>query len=134
MNFYDILEDNQSILQDYAQRLVEREVYHSCSIMMRDLCDVDGFFDNNIDLFVRIDEESEENIEPLEHWIISDWLANHLADYDEMTGKLFDFNIWGRTCSGQAMYLDLVMQKIAWTVWKDDILREVEKRKVEGAV
>lgn len=53
-------------------------------------------------------------IEALEHYIVSDWLADKLEEQGEMV--LCDFlglNIWGRTTSGQAIILDGIMQRIA---------------------
>jgi len=60
--------------------------------------------ENNID--------SETN-EALEHWIVSDWFANQLLNKDEMVIKDFmGFNIWGRTCSGQSIFMDGVISEI----------------------
>lgn len=58
-------------------------------------------------------EPSDDPVEALEHWIISDWLARWLEDKGEMI--TFDFmglTIWGRTCSGQAIYCDGVIEEI----------------------
>lgn len=51
--------------------------------------------------------------EALEHWIVSEWFAEKLAEKGEMTGELFDFHLWGRCCSGQAIYCDGVIMEIA---------------------
>ena len=51
--------------------------------------------------------------EALEHWIVSDWLADRLADKGEMIEKDFlGLTIWGRTTSGQAISMDYVIQSI----------------------
>ena len=56
----------------------------------------------------------DEYIEALEHWIISDWLADKLEAKGEMILKdFYGLTIWGRTCSGQAILLDGVIQEIA---------------------
>lgn len=58
------------------------------------------------------------NIEPhtneaYEHWIVSNWLADRLEAKGEMVIKDFlGLTIWGRACSGQAIYLDGVIQEI----------------------
>jgi hypothetical protein len=68
-----------------------------------DLCE-----DENLDL------DSVDPIEALEFWIVSDWLANKLSNYGELvTTDFMGFCIWGRTCSGQAINLDHVIQSIA---------------------
>ena len=58
-------------------------------------------------------DDYEEAVEALEHWIISDWLADKLEAYGELITKDFlGLTIWGRTCSGQAILLDWVISKI----------------------
>ena len=57
----------------------------------------------------------EESIEPyqveaLEHWVVSDWLAGKLTASGEMIDKdVHGLVVWGRTCSGQAILLDRVI-------------------------
>jgi len=58
-----------------------------------------------------IDPEIHES---LEYWAVSEWLARKLEEKGEPV--LYDFlgfNIWGRSCSGQAIQLDGVMSEIA---------------------
>lgn len=54
-----------------------------------------------------------EICEVLEHWVVSEWFAEKLAEKGEATGELFGLTIWGRTCSGQAILLDGVVEGIA---------------------
>ena len=51
-------------------------------------------------------------VEALEHWVVSDWLANQLKSRGEMVGEIFEFKIWGRTTSGQAILIDSVIEDI----------------------
>lgn len=60
-----------------------------------------------------IDLDTDEYIEACEHWIVSSWLASRLTERGQMVGELFDFDIWGRTTTGQAICLDYVIQSIA---------------------
>ena len=54
-----------------------------------------------------------EDIEALEHWIVSDWLAKKLEKQGEMiTHDFMGLTIWGRTCSGQSILLDGVISRI----------------------
>ena len=54
-----------------------------------------------------------EITEALEHWIVSDWLANKLRYCGEMIHKdVHGLIVWGRTCSGQTIYLDGVIKDI----------------------
>ena len=54
-----------------------------------------------------IEVEGQE-VEVFEFWIISDWLAYRLPSQ-----VILGFNIWGRTCTGQAICLDYNIQEIA---------------------
>jgi hypothetical protein len=49
-----------------------------------------------------------------EHWIVSDWLAARLEEHGERVLRdFFGMTIWGRSCSGQAIYLDYIISEIA---------------------
>ena len=49
-------------------------------------------------------------IEALEHWIVSDWLANELNAAGEMVNSdIYGLTIWGRRTSGQAISMDAVI-------------------------
>lgn len=51
--------------------------------------------------------------EAYEHWIVSDWMARQLDGKGEMiTFDLMGLTIWGRCATGQAIYLDYVMEQI----------------------
>jgi hypothetical protein len=60
----------------------------------------------------------ENNIDPvqteaLEHWLVSDWLADNLEAAGEMIIRDFmGLTIWGRRTSGQAISIDYVICKI----------------------
>lgn len=64
----------------------------------------------------------EYQIEPYdrevyEHWSISDWLADKLIERGEKVDKDFaGLNVWARTCTGQGIAMDSVIQDIAKAV------------------
>lgn len=59
--------------------------------------------------------------EVYEHWIVSDWLARKLVDHCEIVENDFHgLTIWGRTCTGQAIALDRVIQIIAFEIYGDN--------------
>ena len=64
---------------------------------------------------VRYDDEYAE--EALEHWLVSDWLANRLREEGEMVVNFMDLTIWGRTTSGQAICIDSVIEDIYNKNW-----------------
>lgn len=48
-----------------------------------------------------------------EHWIVSEWLADKLAENGEKVDKDFaGLTVWARTTTGQAIAMDSVIQKI----------------------
>jgi len=51
-------------------------------------------------------------VEAYEHWLVSDWLAGRLRAHGEMVGRVLGLTIWGRTTTGQAIYMDWVISKI----------------------
>lgn len=55
-------------------------------------------------------ETSEDPIEALEYWLVSDWLADELEEQGELvTHDFLGLTIWGRTTSGQAISMDRVI-------------------------
>lgn len=51
--------------------------------------------------------------EAYEHWIVSDYLADKLEAKGEMVIRDFlGLTIWGRTCTGQAICMDSVIEDI----------------------
>lgn len=61
----------------------------------------------------------EQGLEPydrevFEHWAVSQWLADKLTAHGEKVDTDFaGLCVWARTCSGQAIAMDSVIQKIA---------------------
>jgi hypothetical protein len=59
-----------------------------------------------------------EGIEPYqweiyEHWIVSDWLAGELEEKGHAVIRdFYGLTIWGRPTTGQAIYIDGVIQEI----------------------
>lgn len=48
--------------------------------------------------------------EVYEHWIVSDWLADKLAEHGEKVDKDFaGLTVWARTCTGQGIANDSVL-------------------------
>lgn len=47
-----------------------------------------------------------------EHWIVSDWLGRKLRERGHIVENYLGMTIWGRGCTGQAIYMDGVMEQI----------------------
>ena len=57
------------------------------------------------------------NLEPeygeiYEHWIVSNWLGHKLSERGHIVENYLGMTIWGRGCTGQAIYMDGVMEQI----------------------
>jgi hypothetical protein len=51
--------------------------------------------------------------EALEYYLVSDWLAKRLQAKGKLVAlDIYGLAIWGRTCCGQAIYQDAVIQEI----------------------
>ena len=47
-----------------------------------------------------------------EHWIVSDWLGRKLSERGHVVESYLGMTIWGRPCTGQAIFMDGVMEQI----------------------
>ena len=55
----------------------------------------------------------EEWDEVMEWWLVTPFLAEQLKSENEVILEDMDCYWWGRTCSGQAIYMDGVISRIA---------------------
>ena len=59
-------------------------------------------------------EDHPDGSEVYEHWLVTDWLADKLEEQGESVARdVAGLTIWGRCTSGQAIYADAVIQRIA---------------------
>ena len=65
-----------------------------------------------IEQFLDIKDYSREISE---YWLVSDWLGEKLKEQGEcvFNFELLPFVVWGRTCTGQSIYLDKCVNHIA---------------------
>lgn len=99
-----------SSLQRELQSFVNREVYYCQSALVEELLNKEIIsYDDFVNLY---DEETDEYQEIYEYWIVSEWLAEKLEQESEPVIKSDFGTWWGRTCTGQAIMLDSVIEKI----------------------
>ncbi|NBB23417.1 hypothetical protein GVN20_28965 [Runella sp. CRIBMP] len=121
--------------QKQAENLVSNHIYSNQTMLVEDALKANFFTHDDIKNLSYYDEDIIENLlsegyqrseitpEMLEDvptentiyewWLVSDWLANALERQNQPLLQN-DFNTWwGRTCSGQAIYMDSVIQNIA---------------------
>ena len=116
--------------QEKLSLFVSREVYHNESMLVEDLLKDGKFNYEDIENFTKTDEEltdegfeniqeardnGEDAQEIFEWWRCSDWLIERLAAKKEPILRTDYGDYWGRTCTGQAIFLDSVIEQI----WDD---------------
>jgi len=76
---------------------------------------------SELDTFERHDLAIKHGFEACPHeifewWLVSDWLANKLSEFEEPILRTEYGTWWGRTTTGQAIKLDDVMRRIVKTI------------------
>lgn len=87
-----------------AQRIVENCVLKNQSTVVEEMIQANLISLEYLDPFTD---------EVLEWWLIDSWLAERLQQEGEVVIEEYGCYWWGRSTSGQAIYLDSVIQKIA---------------------
>ena len=86
------------------KQLVANHVLYEQNAVVEELMKADCGL---IDHIHNLDDE-----EILEWWLVTDWLAELLIENGECVLSEYGCNWWGRTQSGQAIYMDAVMTNI----------------------
>ncbi len=78
--------------------------------------DYEGFADaypNLLGSTVENDDGEEAYVEIYEYWAVTPWLAKKLINRSEKVDQdFYGLCVWGRTCTGQAIYMDGVIRRI----------------------
>jgi hypothetical protein len=69
-----------------------------------------------------IRDNGEDMQEVFEHWLCSDWFINQMKNQNEPILETDIGTWWGRTCTGQAIYLDHNIQELAYQYSHDERL------------
>ena len=102
--------------QDNCRRLVDNHVYHNVSYLVQELSKDEKYSNDLMEVQVQFNDEDYPD-EALEHWLVSNWLAERLREEGEMVIEFLGLTIWGRTTSGQAIYIDSVIEDIYNKNW-----------------
>ena len=106
----------EATTQDNCRRLVDNHVYNNVSYLVQELSQQNKYSDELMEVCVQFNDEDYPD-EALEHWIVSDWLGKRLLEQGEMVIDFMGLTIWGRTTSGQAIYIDSVIEDIYNKNW-----------------
>ena len=106
----------EATTQDNCRRLVDNHVYHNVSYLVQELSKDEKYSNDLMEDQVQFNDEDYPD-EALEHWLVSNWLAERLREEGEMVIDFMDLTIWGRTTSGQAICIDTVIEDIYNKNW-----------------
>jgi len=105
--------------QEKARLLIEKEV--NCNLCLTVdqqlkyypdlLIDAKNYYP--IDEDGKRDDDKGEYPEIFEFWAVSEWLGKKLEKKGEVVFKMLDFIVWGRQTTGQALYMDGIIEEIA---------------------
>ena len=73
---------------------------------------IEALMKDSDELLYRIDNIDDLN-EVMEWWLVTPFLCDLLKEAGEVTISEYGCHWWGRQTSGQAIYMDYVIQKIA---------------------
>ena len=105
---YDILvqDDYETAIEDAGWVNFEDEHGANC---YRDTADGMTWCDSEYNFCNEFGIEPYQR-EALEHWVVSDWLADRLEEHGEMIDRdVHSLTVWGRTTSGQVILMDRVI-------------------------
>ena len=89
-----------------AQQIVDREILYEQGYVINELLRVNESLWDTI-----ANTENEDEI--YEWWLVTPYMAELLKGNGEVILADYDCYWWGRTTTGQALYMDYVIQKIA---------------------
>ncbi len=106
----EVEEERDEILDKYNELEDKEELTESEEIEFNNLEDKISDLENQIE---ELEREQEEPQDIFEWWLVSNWLANKLRNYNEPILDNDYGTWWGRTCTGQSISMDYVMECIA---------------------
>ena len=89
-----------------AQQIVDRLILYEQSYVINELLRVNESLWDTI-------ANTEEYDEVFEWWLVTPYMAELLKENGEVIFSDYDCYWWGRTTTGQALYMDWVIQEIA---------------------
>jgi len=105
-----VRDDVKATLPGIVADLADEAADHARQLAGENLCNLDDDECREIGEAAGLEPYTRE---AYEHWIVSDWLADKLEGKGEMIARdLHGLTIWGRTTTGQAIYMDGVICEI----------------------
>ena len=89
-----------------AQQIVKDWILDNQNLVIEELMKHDDSIWDSLQNF-------DEDTDVLEWWLVTPYMADMLKNNGEVILAAYDCYWWGRTTTGQALYMDWVIQKIA---------------------
>ena len=134
-------------MQDITRQFISNHIYCNQSCLVSKLMDKEVISIEDYINFYKSDEtiksdhdvKTEEEIQEIrdngedtqevyEHWLCSDWFISQMKNQDEPILETDFETWWGRTCTGQSIYLDYNIQELAYQYSYDERLFKQLKR------
>ena len=134
-------------MQDITRQFISNHIYCNQSCLVSKLMDKEVISIEDYINFYKSDEtiksdhdvKTEEEIQEIrdngedtqevyEHWLCSDWFISQMKKQDEPILETDFETWWGRTCTGQSIYLDYNIQELAYQYSHDERLFKQLKR------
>ena len=134
-------------MQDITRNFIDRHILANQSYLVSELMskevisieDYINFYKSDETIKSEYDVKTEEEIQEIrdngedmqevyEHWLCSDWFISQMKKQDEPILETDFETWWGRTCTGQSIYLDYNIQELAYQYSCDERLFKQLKR------
>ena len=134
-------------IQDITRQFISNHIYCNQSCLVSKLMDKEvisiedyiNFYKSDETIKSDYDVKTEEEIEEIrdngedtqevyEHWLCSNWFISKMKEQDEPILETDFETWWGRTCTGQSIYLDYNIQELAYQYSHDERLFKQLKR------
>jgi hypothetical protein len=134
-------------MQDITRQFISNHIYYNQSCLVSELMDKEvisiedysNFYKSDKTIKADYDVKTEEEIQEIrdngedmqevyEHWLCSDWFISKMKKQDEPILETDFETWWGRTCTGQSIYLDYNIQELAYKYSYDERLFKQLKR------
>lgn len=129
---------DEGIKQDIAQNFINEHIYINQSYLVDELFkkeiihydDIHNLYFSDEQLIENSGLTCKENLQHLrdncedqqeiyEYWVCSNWLIDQLKKLNQPILETDYETWWGRTCTGQSICLDYVIQRLAYK-WSND--------------
>jgi len=132
-------------MQDITRKFIDNHIIYNQSYLVSELISKEvisledhiNYYKSDETIKSEYDVKTEEEIQEIrdngedvqeifEYWLCSEWFISKMKEQDEPILETDLGTWWGRTCTGQAIYLDYNVQELAYQYSHDERLFKKE--------